>query len=117
MTGDGDWGHVGAVHPAGRGDRVGREELSEHGPSTEEDAGQPARQKDHGTAGTSQSTGSRNVRFSEFFNCSSKNLVSGKFNDKNHKKIWLKKRLLEQVKFNKKFMHKRRIWFWSLQET
>ncbi len=62
MTGDGDWGHVGAVHPAGGGDRVGGEELPEHGPPTEEDAGQPTRQKDHGTAGTCQSTGSRNVR-------------------------------------------------------
>ncbi len=67
VTGDGDWGHVGAVHPAGGGDRVGGEELPEHGPPTEEDAGQPTRQKDHGTAGTCQSTGSRNVRYFENF--------------------------------------------------
>ena len=39
VTGDGDWGRVGEVHPAWGGDRLGREELPEHGPPTEENSG------------------------------------------------------------------------------
>ncbi len=51
---DGDGGHVGAVHPVGGGDRVGGEELAEHGVAAETIAGSTTCSTDRRTAGARQ---------------------------------------------------------------
>ena len=50
----GHGGRVGEVHPAGGGDRGGREELSEHGPAAEAESSDAAGEEDSRAAAAGQ---------------------------------------------------------------